>query len=464
MQEQNVSPTPHGRKPSSWPLPHREWKRPPHRPTAEGERWLRPVIADRVKQATARSSVHAALQTHLDGALVRIAELYKGERLLGRETAVLIVSALRRALASARPPRLEAGARAFCADLGIHVGTAVASAALAIVLLVTPVLRRPSRYRWLADLATLKACRHGDMALESVLSWPFLTPESAAETDASEQDDAPRDFNSSGSPDEAHIEHACGVVPSPYSAADEVFGEPEDLGGLGGASAPPAEQAGASPATPPASDGDAPLREPLTLSGYLQALPKHRRQQQAVALLRQHGPVALTSAPRAAAQDLLRLRDSTGETRAYPREVEALSRALAVLRDRGDLGEGFALPRFALHPWAVLLGIKARPSDIRPTAGQVRYLRARGINPAGLSRPEAKAMQGLLQLRKGEAMAWPRQMERFIAAHGWGERLARACAAGMIDDGLRGSIEHLRQLAMSAYFELMAVRRSRTVH
>ena len=118
----------------------------------------------------------------------------------------------------------------------------------------------------------------------------------------------------------------------------------------------------------------------------------------------------------------------------------------------------------ALHPWAVLLGIKARPSDIRPTAGQVRYLRARGINPAGLSRPEAKAMQGLLQLRKGEAMAWPRQMERFIAAHGWGERLARACAAGMIDDGLRGSIEHLRQLAMSAYFELMAVRRSRTVH
>jgi hypothetical protein len=331
--------------------------------------------------------------------------------------------------------------------------------------------RADYRY-WVINMPALQALAHSDQRISALEDWTF-----GAAEETSEQTEMPFGEADGVAPEQPaesakcrpvelslSLRRACVVVRTQHSAAEENPSEPEEPGSLGGASPPPAEQAGASPASPPASDGDAPLREPLTLSGYLQALPRHRRQQQAVVLLRKHGPVDLGSTPRLAAQDLLRLRDSTGETRAYSREVEALSRALAVLRARGDLGEGFALPRFALHPWAVLLGIKARPSDSRPTAGQVRYLRARGIDPAGLSRPEAKSMQALLQLRKGEAMAWPRQMERFVAAHGWGERLARACAVGVIDDGLRGSIEHLRRLTMSAYFELMAARRSQRVH
>ncbi len=374
------------------------------------------MIADRVKQATARSSVHAALQTHLDGALVRIAELYKGERLLGRETAVLIVSALRRALATARPPRLEAGARAFCADLGIHVGTAVASAALAIVLLVTPVLRRPSRYRWLADLATLKACRHGDMALESVLSWPFLTPESAAETDASEQDDAPRDFNSSGSPDEAHIEHACGVVPSPYSAADEVFGEPEDLGGLGGASAPPAEQAGASPATPPASDGDAPLRA-WTKSEWLLAIPRWPQIQRAATLALAYLPPE--GFARTATELAATLAGFDRLTRASSRTRAQLARGLESLCRRGllvvDDGRWF-MPEWRANPVLELYGVAEKPSSRAPSAKMLASLEARGVvlEPRTLSHEEAVALNRRLHTRKVQEQPHPRLLAAVV--------------------------------------------------
>lgn len=407
MFEANVSPTQHGRKPSSWPLSPREWRRPPHRPTVEGEHHIRRLVADRVRQATSAGYVKALLLGHIEDAIAALPDGHVGAPVLGRDTAERALRAWHKSLKGAKPAVLDGGAVAFHAQLGIEVGVDAASASMRLIFEVTPILRRPGRYRWVADLAALKACQPGDPEIEAIREWASRrapnrvtrTPDSAAP----ESEPLP-------SPSEAHIEHACVVVRTQHSAAEQLPDEPENLGGLGCASTPPAEQAGASPATPPASDGDALLREPLTLSGWLKAgaFGLHGRRLGEL-LMQQPVPMVLAGSVRAVVDRLAR-EDGRWTARL---DRAGLVRAWAAYVRRGLIcGDeaGWRLVETKTHEALAVLGLHERPSATPASPRMQGRLERAGIDPTGLSKGEAKVVSYVLRNRTAAELWSYRQL------------------------------------------------------
>ncbi|MEK9901346.1 MAG: hypothetical protein VW516_11430, partial [Rhodospirillaceae bacterium] len=252
------------RKPP-WSLQPRDWK-PRHPPTLAGEHHLRPVVADRVKHATARAHAHGLLQAHLSDVKQALPKGRAGAVQLGRDTAERVIDAMKVELAGQHPRLIAGGAVAFCAALGVHAGVDAASAALRMISAGSPILHRTGRYQWVADLAGLKTCRHGDARLEEVLSHGLASDEQGV-TRGSES------TRRESEPDRSRYKkHACAVVRAPYPAADSGKSERGDMGGLGCAPPAPAEVAEASPAVPPASAGDAP-KASMTHSEWMQAVP-----------------------------------------------------------------------------------------------------------------------------------------------------------------------------------------------
>ena len=131
--------------------------------------------------------------------------------------------------------------------------------------------------------------------------------------------------------------------------------------------------------------------------------------------------------------------------------MAAFARGLQALQRRGLVDADFNPPRHAKHPWLAILGVRSRPGHERPSAKQAAYLRRCGIDPTGLSRAEARALGGALAKRREAVLAHPRQLARLIAAYGWADRLAAACASGVIETGLVGTLEWLRGLSMSTF-------------
>lgn len=387
----NISAHSIGRKPS-WSLPLRDWK-PRHPPTLAGEHHLRPVVADRVKHATARAHAHGLLQTHLADVKRALPKGRAGAVQLGRDTAERVIDAMRSDLASQHPRLIAGGAVAFCAALGVHVGVDAASAACRMISAATPILKRAGRFQWVADLAALKACRHGDPRLDDVLSHGL----------ASDGQGVTRDHESTrreSEPDRGgYKKHACAVVLAQYPAADSSQGEREYMGGLGGASPAPAEDGGASPAVSPASAGDA-LKASMTHSEWMQAVPAGIHVQRLLRLLAD-APVSTDwSGSRREFVDRLAREDGRWTSR---RDRFGLLRALGVFERLGlVLGDNRTrrLPEFVLHDAVEAVGLESpRPSTQRPTPAMSRALERRGVDPAGLSRGEARAVSYRLHTR-----------------------------------------------------------------
>lgn len=351
-------------------------------------------MAERVKAATARAQTSGRLQSHLRAAGLALPTGRAGAPVLGRATAVLVIAAFHAELDKRHPRRIEGGAVAFCAALGVKAGVDAASSAMRLVAAVTPILRRDSRFRWSADLATLKTARPGDLHLEAVLSWPS---HGHAEPAAGVTSAAPPTGPESEPDRTGSREHACAVVPSQYSAADEPQFVPEQPGGLGGASAPPAEQAGAGPDAQPASDGDAPVV--LTRSAWHQAVPAGVHVQRLRELL--DGRVGdLPAGSARIVADRLARDDGRWTSR---RERWGLVRALLVFERRRlvcRVGDGWTLPTFAIHEAMDLFDLCERPSPVPPTLRMAKALERRGVNAAGLSRGEARVLSYRLHARQ----------------------------------------------------------------
>lgn len=446
LSESVTTPTLGRKPPPAWPMPPRARRTQPSARTSAGDHYVRQIVADRVKQATRSAHASRAFHDRLEAAANAIEPGRARAVKLGRVTACRVLAALGREYKARQPRNIAGSAVAFCAALGIKVGVDAASAALRLVAAATPILVRIGRYVWSARIADYKA--DFDHAFGAGLATE--TPSCARSDDAFRQE---RPLRESEPDRTGSRKHARAVVLVQHSAAPKAVSSAPMASGLGCASPTPAETAGARPTTSPASTGDAPLA-PHTRSAYLQALPRYRRQHQAVALLMADGPDARDfRTTQEAARALL---GSQAGRKGHAREGAAVARALEALRGRGDISAGFALPGFALNPWLVLLGVRPRPSATRPTSGQARYLRARGIDPAGLSRDEARAVQATIQRRKDDGLLWPRQMQRFAQSFGWADRLVDACDAGRIGAEMEASARHLRRLDQCAYLKLMS--------
>lgn len=398
----NISAHQIGRKPP-WPLPPRDWK-PRNPPTIAGEHYLRPVVADRVKHATARAHVHGLLQAHLEDVKVGLPHGCAGAVQLGRDTACRVIDAMKADLRARHPRLLAGGAVAFCAALGVRVGVDAASAACRMISAATPILKRAGRFQWVADLAALKACRHGDRMLEAVLSHGLASDEQGVTLDI---ESTPRESEPDRSPGADTKMHARSVVLAQYPAADSSQGEHEDMGGLGCASASPAGQARACLAVSPASVGDA-LKASMTQSAWMQAVPAGVHVQRLLRLLAD-APVSTDwSGSRREFVDRLAREDGRWTSR---RDRFGLLRALGVFERLGlVLGGDTArrLPEFVLHDAVEAVGLESpRPSTQLPTPAMNRALERRCVDPAGLSRGEARAVSYRLHTRAmGEKLSY----------------------------------------------------------
>lgn len=218
-------------------------------------------------------------------------------------------------------------------------------------------------------------------------------------------------------------------------AADQVRAPSSHSGGLGCAPAAPAEKARASTPVSPASPAVA-----LTASAWQREVSRHPRQRQAADLVRRFPDVALAGySPSEAARALLNLMDSTGGQRVRSREVGAVARGFDALRRQALLTPGFGLPTFAVHPALEALGVPATPGPEGPTAAQARWCRRVGIDPIGLSRSEATALQDLVSRGAGEDRLW-----RFMERLGCVESFAVNCGSGRLSEGLSLTATWLR--------------------
>jgi len=357
-----------------------------------------------VKHATARAHVHGLLQAHLEDVKVGLPHGCAGAVQLGRDTACRVIDAMKADLRARYPRLLAGGAVAFCAALGVHVGVDAASAACRMISAATPILKRAGRFQWVADLAALKACRHGDRVLEAVLSHGLASDEQGVTLDIGS---TPRESE----PDRGgYKKHACAVVHAQYPAADSSQGEREDMGGLGCASPAPAEDGGASPAVSPASAGDAPMAS-MTQSAWMQAVPAGVHVQRLLRLLA-NAPVSTDwSGSRREFVDRLAREDGRWTSR---RDRFGLLRALGVFERMGlVLGGDTArrLPEFVLHDAVEAVGLESpRPSTQRPTPAMNRALERRGVDPAGLSRGEARSVSYRLHTRSAGGKLSYRQL------------------------------------------------------
>lgn len=395
----------HSPRKTLWPHTPRPWTARPTR-TPAGEHYLRPIIADRVKQATSRAHVNARLRAHISAALSALPRGRAGAVRLGRDTAVRLLTALGDELASPKPRRFSGGAVAFCEALGVPVGIDAASAALRLIAALTPILQRTGRYQWTADLATLKVCQRGDPRLEFVLSHVPVYGQQRVTSDPELTQRESEPLRSPGQPLKKHARAVVGLSPP---AAEDHRLERQNMGGLGCAPSAPAETADASPGTSPASAASA-LKMPMTHSAWHQAIPHGVHVQRLRHLLTGQGVTMNWSGTAREVTDRLASEDGRWTSR---RERWGLVRALATLRRRGLVlhdGGVWRLPELALHDALEFVGLdRPRPSDLRPTPAQTRDLTRRGVDTRGLSRPEASAVSYRLFTRRAAGQMTYRQ-------------------------------------------------------
>ena len=400
-----------GRNPPHFSQQARPWR--PRTPTPAGEHYLRPIVADRVKRALPTSHVHGLLQRHLSEAKLALPVGRRGAVVLGRATAERILDAFKLDLGSRCPRSFAGGAVAFCAALGIHVGVDAAGAAVRLVAAVTPILERSGRFMWSADLAALKACTPDDPAILEVQGWLSRRPEQRASAVTSEPSQPSRESE----PDRSRSkEHAHAVVALEHDSGPGAPSTAPAAYGLGCASPAPAEEAGPCPATPPARAGDAPMR-PMTESGWQQAVPARLHCQRLLSLLVGWGGEPLLGSAREVVDRL------AGQDGRWTSRLDrwGLLRALLTFERRRLIvrtADGWALPAFAEHEVLDMLDMRARPSPTRPTRPQERAIERHGIDPAGLSRGEARVVTYVLRKRADAGMMSYRQIEAIGAVMG----------------------------------------------
>lgn len=397
------------------------------------DHYIRKIVAERAPAIFSRGAVHGIWQRHIKLARKRLPCGTRGKPVIGRAKADKMLDNVGDMLAD-NPRSMIGNATETAGFFGVTGHPDTLAAALRLMAEVTPIVVRLGRFLWKVDLVALRRMEVDDPRVQAIVDWqpgdaspldPQLKmPDRQQQAPASVPDEVPVDPGAPQDPE--YRERVRVVVPDPQG--------PEA----------PAPEVATSPSRPP------------TASGWMQSVPKHPRQQQAAALVRMPGVDLAGRTLTEAARDLANLRVSTVAGRpAGHREVAAIARGLLGLQRRGLLDEDLRLPPLARHPWLVILGVRERPEATLPTAGQRRYLRRCGIDPGGLSRAEARALQATLVRRADQAMAWPRQIQRLMEAHGWADRVLAACDVGRVDDGLAATLDWVRGLTMDAYLGLM---------
>lgn len=211
-------------------------------------------------------------------------------------------------------------------------------------------------------------------------------------------------------------------------AADTGATEHAQPGGLGCAPSCPADAA-------------SPAVALLTHSGWLQALPKHQRQRQAVLLA--FSPVADREGLSECATIRARLEQRVSTERGRrvsSREVAAITRGALALRLRGLLDEHLRPPEFAVHPTLAAFGIRPQPSAERPTAAQADWCHQAGVDTAGLSRGEVRAIQ-----RHVESRVQAVRLGRLLRRHGAAWSFAQEHGPGRVGEALGLAVQWVQQ-------------------
>ena len=431
-----------GRKPPHFSNQPRPWKRKPTTPA--GDHYLRPIVAARVKEQTVAGRAHALLQQHLRAAKKALPSGKRGAPELGKATACRILDAFHGELDKRAPGSFAGGAVAFCAAFGIHVGVDAASAAMRLVADVTPLLQRDGRFSWSIDLGAAKRSSLDDRLMVEIqirLSHPAKRPASAvtASPEIPLRESEPLRTGSR--------EHAHAVVAHVLNSSGGARSEPEPAAcGLGCASPAPAEEARARPAVSPARAADAPLL-PLTESSWQQAFPRRIHAQRLLVLLAGRFGEPLLGSAREIVDRIAR-EDGRWTSRL---DRFGLLRALHAAARRGLVvltTTRLELPAFEKHEVLDMLDMKPRPSPIRPTLKQERVLERQGVDPAGLSRGEARVVTYVLRKRAEAGSLSYRQIEAIgsVMGHRPAE-VSRTIVAGRQVDfemfmGLVRSVQH----------------------
>lgn len=393
---------------------------PPHCPRP------RAFEAEQVRRHRQRMGVYAsnAVHTHLGQLHTQLPKGTEHQPRRGRATAILVAPAISAAIKAGWGTH-EAGAvalltmliaRGFLPGLVRAPSKLTAGSAMALLARFSPLIEQVSHGRY-----RIHACRPDCLPpaiLESLLRGqqddaPSADPDAETLADGQQIDSPPQDETSIEPADSAdplsvligrNRERARGDLqedPSSASDGEQLWLEPDYPGAAAGSIFDPAEEAPASPTTPPARPKIKPL-VPWTRSGWVQAVPPGRHVQRAAVLALEH----LVGDGRRGTAATLAAGLAGYEERTSARHRAALARALETLRRRGLLvvtGDCWRVPEFALHPALELFDVLDVGDDRPVSPGLADYLRRSGIDPEGLGHDEALAVSGRLYTRRSKA-------------------------------------------------------------